>query len=126
MKNRLSALSFAVLTALSVFACSSSSEEPGVPNDSAEDVDPDSKADGVNKPVGTYELESPVGVGKADFASIVLKTDSTIHVQFAAQCVTCKPAHYDGTYKFTKSTTSTRRYIKIELPNETIRYEYKM
>src|SRR5262245_55843269 len=127
MKMRCIALGLAALLSLPAFACSSGgSNSGGTTDDSADTDDPEGKADGVTKPIGTYKLESPTGIGEADFASIVLKSDKTVHVQYAPECVTCTPAHYDGTYKFTKSTTSSRRYIKMELPSGTVRYEYKM
>jgi hypothetical protein len=128
MKARFVALSFAALLALPVIACSAADTNPnsGSASDGPDVIDPDGKADGTTKPLGTYDLESPTAIGAADIAFIVLKTDGTVHGMWTPPCKTCMPAQFDGDYKFTKSTTSAKKYIKMDLDTQTVRYEYKM
>jgi len=123
------ALCFTAVVALPAVACSSGNpDSSGSPADESEVADPDGKADGTTKPAfGTYELSGSPASGSAALALLVLKSDHTVHGQYAPSCLTCTPGHFDGTYKFTKSTTTSRRYIRIELPsNDVIRYEYKL
>lgn len=127
MKARLFALGFAALLAFPAVACSSA--DAGEPDpgsvDGADQDDLDGKADGVTKPTGTYHLSKPSTIGSKDLTTLVLKTDKTYHAEQQVQCVTypCDPVGFDGTYKLTKSTTSSKRYIKLD---DGTRYEYKL
>lgn len=128
MKARLIALGFAALVSLPFLGCSSAdSSEPGS-TDESEVLDLDGKADGLSKPVGTYELSKPSTMGSRDPILLVLKTDKTYHLEIQVQCIThpCYPIGIDGEYKLTKSTTSSKRFIKLDDGQDVTRYEYKL
>jgi len=129
MKLPLIALGFAALVSLPVFGCSSADNDPGTssPNES-EILDLDGKADGVTKPVGTFQLSKPSTIGSRDLTTLVLKTDGTFHSEQQVMCVTwpCDPIGVDGTFKYTKSTTSSKRFLKLDDGSTKTRYEWKM
>jgi hypothetical protein len=112
-----------VTFALLVGACSSSGPDDGA-GDDTEVVDPDGKADGTTKPIGTYVLDpaSPAG----DLARLVLDGQNNVNGTFASPCEGCAGGDFYGTYKFTRSTSSSKRYIRIEAEDGVLRYEYKM
>lgn len=130
MKTRIFALGFAALVALPVAACSSADTDPTTSQseEGAEVEDLGGKADGVSKPTGTYQLSKPGTVGSQDLSLLVLKTDKTFHSEVAVMCVTtpCNPIAIEGTYKLTKSTTSAKRFIRLDDGETVTRYEYKL
>ncbi len=127
MKASRFALGFLALMALPAVACSSAeSDSPDTGSvEEADQDDLDGKADGVSKPTGSYELSKPSTMGSKDLTLLVLKTDKTYHAEKQVQCVTypCDPVGFDGTYKLTKSTTSSKRFIRFD---DGTRYEYKL
>ncbi len=115
MKARFVLMGVAMLASVSVLACSSS--DPAEPEtESAESDDLDGKADGVTKPVGTYEYNG----GGAGLLRIVLMTDKSFH----SETKKVHPISADGTYKFTKS--STKKFIRLTTAGGVTRYEYKL
>lgn len=129
MKAPLIALGFAALVSLPFLGCSSAdATDPSSTGSEADVEDLDGKADGVSKPIGTYELSKPSTMGSKDLTLLVLKTDKTFHAEKQVVCVTypCDPIGFDGVYKLTKSTTSSKRYIRLDDGNGITRYEYKL
>ncbi|MBK7585706.1 MAG: hypothetical protein IPI67_36655 [Myxococcales bacterium] len=130
MKARVISLGFAALISLPFLGCSSAdSGDPSPTGGEGSDIaDLDGKADGVSKPVGTYQLSKPSTMGSKDLTLLVLTTDKLFHSEQQVMCVTypCDPIGTDGTFKFTKSTTSSKRYIKLDDGATTVRYEYKL
>lgn len=127
MTIRLATLGFVALVSLPFLGCSSADETTPDSStiDGADQDDLDGKADGVTKPTGTYALSKPSTMGSKDLTLLVLKTDKTYHAEKQVQCITypCDPVGFEGTYKFTKSTVSSKRYIKFD---DGTRYEYKL
>src|SRR5262245_10958882 len=115
MKTQFFGFSVAFAVALFGVGCSSGNggnTERG--DDRSELTDPEGEADGISRPVGSYGLTSDAHLVAA-FSRIVLKTDKTIHFNDKDLEIVCLPdgpcmnTACDGTYKFTKSTTSSRR-----------------
>ncbi len=104
-------------------ACSSEQPQPEPVEDEIDDLD--GKADGVTKPVGTYK---PSGTNPGYFTLLVLETNKVFHAEKQVKCVTtpCKPIHWTGTYKLTKSTTSGKKFLRFDEGGDVSRYEYKL
>ncbi|MCK6538365.1 MAG: hypothetical protein L6Q84_35785 [Polyangiaceae bacterium] len=111
----LSPLVFSVASLLAACSADSSgSNEGSSATDDDDQADQDGKADGVNKPLGTYELATapPAAPPAKVLKLLVLKGDSTYH--WPGQ---------DGAFKFTKSSTTSKRFLRFD---EGTRYEYKL
>jgi len=125
MTKRFISLCLATSTAFIVAACGSSEQPQPESGDDVEIEDLDGKADGVTKPVGTYK---PNGTTPGYFTLLVLETNKVFHAEKQVKCVTtpCNPIHATGTYKFTKSTTSGKRFIRFDEGGDISRFEYKL
>lgn len=127
MTKPLTALAISLMTTLPFVGCASSNEpNAGAGNaDGADQDDLDGKADGVTKPTGSYVLSKPSSTGAKNLTLLALKIDKTYHAESQVECVTepCDPLEFDGSYKFTKSSSSSKRYLKFD---DGTRYEYKL
>ncbi len=85
------------------------------------------KDDGASKPSGTYTNPSPT---LGTLATVTLNSDMTFSRSQLVLCPgggTCAPAVSEGTYLFTHSTTTTKKYIRFydESGNALDRYTWK-
>jgi hypothetical protein len=86
-------------------ACTTTAEDPAGDVDTADDGVVDGKADGVARPAGVY---SRTEATDGQLMELMLLPDHTF-LRFEAS----GDWRERGTYTFTKSTTSTRRYIRF-------------
>ncbi|MCU0620044.1 MAG: hypothetical protein MUC69_00920 [Gemmatimonadales bacterium] len=101
-------------------------EGAGYPDDAtADSADMEGKADGVERPVGTFAAGmAPVG----QFRLVVLTTDKRFHRERAASCTggPCSPDVEEGTYTWSKSGST--RYVRFVDPDGVLmdRYAYTL
>ncbi|CAN5891473.1 hypothetical protein BH11MYX2_BH11MYX2_24140 [soil metagenome] len=76
--------------------------------DERDDVAEDGKADGVVRPLGTFETNNG---GASVFNRVVLESNKTFNVLVGGG------GEMDGTYRFTASANRTHRYIRFSDPD---------
>ena len=109
---------------IAVAACATNSN-----TDDTDQQDPSvGKADASSKPSGTYTNPTPTF---GSLASVTLNVDMTFSRSELVLCAgggTCPPAVTVGTFLFTHSTTTTRKYIRFydESGNALDRYTWKL
>ncbi len=104
-------LAIGLVSQVSVGCAAEVVDESAIDNE-ADTEDEEQKADGITYPVGSYD---GIAGTAGDFTRLVLMTDKTFHREQQVLCVTapCNPIGKDGTYKFTKSTTTSKKYLRF-------------
>jgi hypothetical protein len=111
-----------MVLALAAFGCNGGSDIGDDAN--ADTIDTATKADGVDRPAGTF-LNATAAAGQ--LTKLVIKTDKTFHREMMVYCVVapCPTPATEGTYTWSKSGST--RYIRFldEDGNLIDRYAYK-
>ena len=116
-----------LIAALCLAFAAAGCDQAQTTDDSAPEQDlGDGKGDSAT-PLGTYR---GAGLAPGDFITLTLADDRIFHAEVKVVCVTapCDPMIMDGSYKFTWSTSTSKRYIRL-LSSEGVlidRYEYKL
>jgi hypothetical protein len=115
------AASCAIGVAIASGGCSSDgsqASDPYADDQSADNEDNLAKADAISHPQGTYANQGATG----DLAILAVNYDKTFWAQLSAG------GEIIGTYKFTKSTTGSTRYLRMLLKDgvTVVRYAYTL
>ncbi len=108
--------------------CSADDATTSVAEAEVEVDDLGGKQDSVSQPLGTYwQVDSATDDYARDLGLLVLRANATFHAEENTTTASVEPARFDGSYKFTKSTSSGKRWVRLNMVGEASRrYEYEL